>query len=456
MLTLAAFIVVLGVLIFVHELGHFLAAKWAGIWVHRFSIGIGNPIPGMRFKRGETEYALSWLPLGGYVKMASREEEATSASLEGKAEGETPIEEVPEDRVFESKPVWKRMIVLLAGVTFNALFAWFAFSVLAVRNGRPVNPVTTVGHVDSTLIPTGAEALRELRAGDRIVAVAGEPVHSWTAIESALQSTPGDTITLALADGRMLALAVHADAVEDRLKLGAVLSPYAAPVVGDVLPNRPAIKAGMLAGDTIVSVDGAAVHQWAEVLRLIEGAPGRTLQLGVARAAGRTTVSVTPDSARTDDSTGVRWVGKIGVEVFRGTRFEPYPSLLAAIGAGFGATVDASSTVIRTVRGLVSGRVSRNTVGGPLAIGQMAGEQARRGLDPFLAFMGLMSINLAVLNLLPIPILDGGQVVFLLGEAVLGRPLPLKLRERLTLVGLVLIVMLMVFAFWNDIVRLLK
>jgi regulator of sigma E protease len=456
MLTLVALIVVLGVLIFVHELGHFLAAKWAGIWVHRFSIGIGNPIPGASFRRGETEYALSWLPIGGYVKMASREEEATSAALEGQAAGETPIAEVPPDRVFEAKPIWKRMIVLLAGVTFNAIFAWLTFTVLAVRNGRAVNPVTTVGHVDTSMVPAGAEMLTTLRVGDRIVSVGGRPVDSWTDIESALQSTSGEVVDIALADGRTLSVPVHPDAVEDRLKLGAVLSPYTAAVVGKVLPNRPAVNAGMQAGDTIVAVDGRPVDQWADVLSVIESSPGRPLALGVGRATGRTTITITPDSTSEPDSTGPRWVGKIGVEVFRGTRFEKYPSVLAAVGAGFQATVDASTTVVRTVRGLLSGRVSRNTVGGPLAIGQMAGEQARRGLDPFLAFMGLMSINLAVLNLLPIPILDGGQFLFLVGEAILGRPLPLKLRERLTLVGLVLIVMLMVFAFWNDIARLLR
>jgi regulator of sigma E protease len=123
---------------------------------------------------------------------------------------------------------------------------------------------------------------------------------------------------------------------------------------------------------------------------------------------------------------------------------------------GWDATLSASTTVVRTVRGLISGRVSRNTVGGPIAIGQMAGETAKRGLDPFLAFMGLMSINLAVLNLLPIPVLDGGQFLFLLGEAVLRRPLPLRLREGLTVVGLAMIVALMVFAFWNDIARVLR
>jgi regulator of sigma E protease len=456
MLTLLALIVTLGVLIFVHELGHFLAAKWAGIWVHRFSIGIGNPIPGLSFKRGETEYALSWLPIGGYVKMASREEEATSAALEGKADSETPAVQVPPERFFEAKPIWKRMIVLLAGVTFNAAFAWVVYTALALKHGRAVNPVTTIGHVDSTLIPSGADVLKSLKVGDRIVSVGGLPVESWTAIESALQSTAADTILVGLADGRTISLPVHADAVEQRLLLGAALSPFTPAIVGNVLPDRPATRAGIVAGDTIVSVDDQPVEQWNDVLSVIESSPGRPLTLGIGRAQGRRLVTLTPDSASVTDSTETRWVGKIGVEVFRGTRFEKYPSVLAAMKGGWDATLRASTTVVRTVRGLLSGRVSRSTLGGPIAIGQMAGQTARLGLDVFLGFMALMSINLAVLNLLPIPVLDGGQFLFLLGEAALRRPLPLKLRERLTLVGLVLIVSLMVFAFWNDISRALR
>ncbi len=179
LVTLLAFAVTLGVLIFVHEFGHFAAAKWAGIWVHRFSIGIGSPIPGLTFKRGETEYSLSWLPLGGYVKMASEEEEASSAALEGG----TPEAQVPPDRMFEAKPVWKRMIVILAGVTMNTLFAWLIFSGLALKNGKAVNPVTVVG------VRRFGRACRRVRrlsarcsVGDQITAVNGRPVDSWNGV----------------------------------------------------------------------------------------------------------------------------------------------------------------------------------------------------------------------------------------------------------------------------------
>ena len=454
LLTLVSLLVVLGVLVFIHELGHFLAAKWAGIYVHRFSVGIGAPIKALMFKRGETEYAVSWLPLGGYVRMASREEDATSTALEG---GDEVLAPVPPDRMFEAKPVWKRIVVILAGVTMNALFAWAVFSYLAQQNGRAVNPVTVVGGVDSALVPAGAEAVYALQPGDRITAVNGAPVRSWGEIEAALQQAAGDSLAIALADGRTVALPVHADQVEERMQLSLAVQPFTAPITGRVIGGRPAARAGMLAGDTIVAVDGAPVSQWREVLRRIETSPGVELELTVGRPDGRTALRVRPDSTEVPDTAGAtRWVGKIGVEVFAGTTFEPYPSLWAAIRAGGQQTLAASTTIVRTVRGMLSGRVSSRSVGGPIAIGQMAGETARMGLDAFLAFMALISVNLAVLNLLPIPVLDGGQLLFLLAEAATGRPLPLKWREKLTMLGLAVVITLMALAFWNDIRRLLE
>ena len=152
--TVLALVVVLGVLIFIHEAGHFVAAKWAGIYVHRFSLGLGAPVSWLTFRRGETEYSISWLPLGGYVKMASREEDIAASPLEG---GQ-PDAVVPPDRMFEAKPVWKRMVVILAGVTMNTLFAWLIFSFLAAKNGRQIDPVTTVGRVVEEMVPPARPA----------------------------------------------------------------------------------------------------------------------------------------------------------------------------------------------------------------------------------------------------------------------------------------------------------
>ena len=450
LLTLLALIVVLGVLIFVHEAGHFVAAKWAGIYVHRFSLGLGPPIPWLTFRRGETEYSISWLPLGGYVKMASREEDIGSSALEGGA----PAVPVPPDRVFEAKPIWVRMVVILAGVTMNALFAWAVFSFLAYKNGLEIDPVTTVGRVVQEELPTEAEALKGIRPGAQIIRVNGDTVASWDEVVSSMMNAPEPEVRLELADGSNVVLPIHADALEQRVRAAQALQPFRAPVVGQVLAGKPAAKAGMQEGDTIVSVNGRPVEQWYDLLELLQASPGQRLDMVVARGGQRRSFAITPyvDSIPGPDKK-IRAVGRIGVGVGTGFISEPL-SLTQAVGEGWRATVRASTQIVRTVRGLFTGRISGNTVGGPILIGQLAGESARRGVDTFLGFMALISINLAILNLLPIPVLDGGQFLFLLAEAVIRRPLPMKVRERLTTVGLVLIILLMGLAFSNDIRRL--
>ncbi|HEY0350653.1 MAG TPA: RIP metalloprotease RseP [Gemmatimonadales bacterium] len=449
--TIIALIVVLGVLIFVHEAGHFLAAKWAGIYVYRFSLGLGPPIPWLTFRRGETEYSISWLPLGGYVKMASREEDISSSALEGGA----PTVPVPPDRVFEAKPIWKRMVVILAGVTMNALFAWAVFAFLAYKNGRQIDPVTTVGRVVAESIPPAAKVLRQIQPGTRIVSVNGDSVKSWDEIVWAIVNTPASEVQIHLADGSKVVLPIHPDALEERIKAAQALQPFRAPIVGQVLSGKPAARAGIREGDTIVAVNGRRVAQWYDLLETLQGSPGQNLTMEVARAGQRMSFNVRPylDSIPGPDGKP-RAVGRIGVAVGTGFISEKL-SLGQAIVEGGRATLRASTQIVRTVRGLFSGRISGRSVGGPILIGQLAGESARMGLDTFLGFMALISINLAILNLLPVPVLDGGQFLFLLSEAIIRRPLPLKLRERLTTVGLVLILLLMVLAFSNDIRRIL-
>ncbi|MBA3498677.1 MAG: RIP metalloprotease RseP [Gemmatimonadales bacterium] len=449
--TVLSLIVVLGVLVFVHEAGHFVAAKWAGIYVHRFSLGLGGPIRWLTFRRGETEYSISWLPLGGYVKMASREEDLGSTALEGGR----PAHQVPPDRVFEAKPVWKRMIVILAGVTMNALFAWVVFTFLAAKNGRQIDPVTTVGRVVEELLPPEAEAFKRIAPGTRIARVNGQAVTSWDQIAQGIANTPDPEIVLELADGSEVRAAIHQDALEQRLKASQALQPFRAPVVGQVVPGRPAARAGIRPGDTITAVAGRPVTQWYDLLELLRRRGAEPIAVEVARGGQRVSYEISPyvDSITGPDGKP-QAIGRIGVAMGGDFRSEPL-SPGAAVVEGWHATVGASTQIVRTVRGLFTGRISQREVGGPILIGQLAGESARMGLDTFLAFMALISINLAVLNLLPVPVLDGGQFLFLLAEAVVRRPLPLKLRERLTMVGLVLIVLLMGLAFSNDIRRLI-
>ncbi len=255
LVTILALIVVLGVLIFVHEAGHFVAAKLAGIYVHRFSLGLGPPIPWLTFRRGETEYTVSWLPLGGYVKMASREEDIANSALEGGR----PTTPVPPDRVFEARPVWVRMVVILAGVTMNALFAWAAFSFLAYKNGSQIDPVTRVGRVvaDSAPAAGGTAQADPARHRDRAYqwrhgALLGRDRvrHDQHArARSAASSSPKGRPSC----WRFIPTRWRSGSRQPRCS-----SPSAPPWWGRSCPDKPAAKAGMQEGDTIVAVNGKA------------------------------------------------------------------------------------------------------------------------------------------------------------------------------------------------------
>ena len=346
------------------------------------------------------------------------------------------------------------MVVILAGVTMNALFAWFAFTFLAAKNGRQIDPTTTVGQVIGEMVPPGGEALRDIPVGSRIVAINGRPVKSWNDVSEGIANSPESEVRLELDGGRTMTLPIHQDALEERLKAAQALQPFRPAVIGQVLPGRPAARAGLHPGDTILAIGDHPIAQWYDVLEVLQANTGTPLTMTVAGDSGRRTLDLQPEVETIEGLDGKpRKVGRVGISVALDTHFEPL-SIGQAFKEGGSATVSASTQIVRTVRGLFTGRISRREVGGPIMIGQLAGESARMGLDPFLAFMALISINLAVLNLLPVPVLDGGQFLFLLAEAVIRRPLPLKLRERLTAVGMVLIVLLMGLAFSNDIRRL--
>ncbi len=448
--TTAILLFVLGVLIFVHELGHYWAAKYFGVWVHRFAIGIGNPIKSLTFKRGETEWAIAWLPIGGYVKMASREEDPSAGVLEGGAENAS----VPPDRVFEAKPVWQRMVIILAGVTLNFLFAWVIFVGLAYKNGSASDPTTAVARVNVAELPAGAEAAADIPVGVPITAVNGEAVAAWDEITAAMVHGSRDEVVLSFG-GRHpdITIPLHRDALSERARLLQALSPAHAPVIGGVTPNSRAADAGLTLGDTIRAIDGEPVALWVEAVDRIQASPERELRLEVQRDGAVREVRVTPkaEALSGEDTTTV---GRIGA-------FNNAPVIYSdltfwgAVESGSQATWRASGMIVRTFRGLITGRVDTGEVGGPIAIGQMAAASARLGLDSLLAFMALISVNLAVVNLLPIPVLDGGAFLILTAEGIMRRPLPVKVREVITLIGLGLVVLLMVLAFSNDIGRLL-
>jgi len=443
-------VVVIGVLIFVHELGHFVAAKSVGIAVLRFSFGLGPRTP-IGIKIGETDYCLSWIPFGGFVKMAGLEEEGAAGSVEGgKVEAD-----VPPERTFDAKPLWARIVVIIAGVTMNALFAFLIYALLAATYGTPVDDTTTVGSVDSTALPPGAAGLKTLRPGERIVRVNGDTVRSWGAMQQALLEAPGARITVEVA-GRAAPIVLDLPHEESpaRAKAAEALAPLQLPQIGEVLPGTPADSGGLQPRDLIVEAGGAPIPSWDSLVRVIQSSPGRPLPLVLDREGRRVALTLVPrPTPQPDPRTGAtRTVGKIGAGPYIAMRrFGP----VGALGLGLRETGQTAGLILFTLKGLLTGQVSARDVGGPILVGQMTGEVARLGLQYLLSFVALFSVNLAVLNLLPIPVLDGGHLVFLALEGLRGRPVSLQQRQRWTQIGMAVLVGIMALAVANDVLRVI-
>jgi regulator of sigma E protease len=301
-------------------------------------------------------------------------------------------------------------------------------------------------------LPAGAEELSRLAPGDRIVRIAARPVASWDEIQETFLSTSADSFRVELEGKPGLTVRLHRDALEARLAAVQALQPFIPPIMGEVVPGGPAARAGVRSGDTLISVNGQPVVQWLDVVGLVESRPDADLSLTVGRPGGRKELTAHTLTDMVRDSSGIRKVGKLRLGPAVPLNHRPL-TLGQAMLAGGRQTLAVSTQIVRLVRGMFSGRVSTREIGGPIAIGIAAGQSAQLGVEAFLAFMATISVNLAVLNMLPIPVLDGGQFLFLLGEGVLRRPLSPKLRERLTFVGLILLALLMVLAFSNDIRR---
>ena len=444
-----AFLFVLGILVFVHELGHFLAAKSVGIHVHRFSIGVGSPVRWLTKKWRGTEYCVSWLPLGGYVKMAGLEEEGTAGSVEGPQEDE---EAIPNDQRFDYKPLPARFLVIIAGVTMNLLFAFAVYSIRAATVGDTLLATTVVDMVLVDSLPPRAEALAGLERGDRIVAINGDSIRYWRDIGNAFLNGPED-LTFEIDGKPAITIHIPTSAVDARSRAGISLIPDLTTVIAGTLPNSPAERAGFEPGDTIVAIDDRAVESWRHMASTISISAGDTLDVLVHRAGGPVQLTVIPDTTLSMDTTASgRRVAQIGIRPRPPEERITYAAG-PAVAAGFHITVVQTRLVLNVLKGLFLGQVSPRQLGGPVLIGQLSGEQAQLGWERLLAFMAFLSINLAVINLLPIPVLDGGHVVFLLMEAVRRKPLSIELRARLTQVGFFIIIGIMLFALSNDLLR---
>lgn len=460
MLALLAPILVFGLVIFVHELGHFLAAKAVGVYAPRFSIGFGPTL--WRYRRGETEYVLGALPLGGYVRMASRHDDE-SAFIEGGSEEHARKREsdpdydpqallpfgpnpVPENRLFENKPLAARLLIMVAGVSMNALLAVAVATGLALHLGRAVITTTVVGAVRD--LP-GAPALRMLQVGDTVLRVGGRAVSSWNAVRRAIaDSRRAVTLTTRHGDVRIATNGPGEPSTQD---VAAAIDYFVTPVIDSLIPGERAIVAGFQRGDSIVSIDGRAVRDWDDIIARVSSAPNRPLTFRVARRGVLHTLAVTPrPTEEVDAETGERHtIGKMGAGVHQPLRIESL-ALTDAVSAGSRVIWAMSVSIIDVIERLVAGRMSMRQLGGPIAITRASVAAARSGLENLLTLIAFLSINVAILNLLPIPILDGGQIVINVIESAKGSPFSVRTREYIIRFGLVAIALLFAVVMYND------
>lgn len=453
-MTILATIIVLGVLIFVHELGHFWAAKSVGIGVERFSIGLGPTVFG--FTRGETEYVLSAIPLGGYVKMQGMDDELMDA-IEGGSDGGAPPRDASKD--YDSKSIPARIFVISAGVIMNFLFAFAIYATSAGVWGFAEQNTTRIGDVRGELLPAGAEALAGLSIGAEIVSVGGEPVRHWGDVRDGLFEAPtGDLVVETRAPANRVTIRVPADE-EARARLASAMTYWVEPELGLVNPGSPADRAGIEPGDRIVEVAGRPVQTWPAFVEAVQARPGVETPLTIARDGGTLVRTVTPDAnEEVDPATGERvTIGAIGVGIAVDPDAVVYEraSWGEAIVFGYRETLAVSGEILSFLGGLFTGDVSPRSMGSIVTIGAASGQAAELGIQYFLRFMALFSINLAILNLLPIPVLDGGHLVFLGIEAIRGgRPLSVEQRLRWSNLGFVVLMGIMVFALGNDLLRL--
>jgi regulator of sigma E protease len=449
LLNIGAFLLVLGVLIFVHELGHFLAAKAVGIAVPRFSIGMGPATP-LSFTWGETEYLIAWLPFGGYVKMASKEEQEVMGAVEGGA----LEEEYPPERMFENKSLAARILVISAGVIMNAIFACVTYAGLAIVYGQYVDPTTTLAGIEAEDLPGAAVHLADVPYGAKILRVNGDTVEWWQDVIEAVVDPTSERLRFDFASGiDPVILDIPGTEMESRIAVASSMVPLLEPRVSAVVAGQPAAAGGMEDNDLFLLAAGDTVRAWSDVIRVVEANAGDTLPITVLRNGETVELAVVPaEQSIQDPQTGeVTKRGRIGIER---ARMRVRYGLGNALVWGVQESWNRARLVLFTLKGIVIRDISPREIGGPILIGQVSGQFARLGLDALISFMAFLSVNLAILNLLPIPVLDGGHLVLLLLEGIRGKPISLALRIRLTQVGLFLLLGIMVLVVANDLLRI--
>jgi regulator of sigma E protease len=462
MLALVAPILVFGLVIFVHELGHFVAAKLTGVYAPRFSIGFGPAL--FRKRHGETEYVLAALPLGGYVRMASRHD-AEAAVLEGGNEDSSALrpddpgydpnamkpfgpKEIPQHRWFESKSLAQRLFIMIAGVVMNVILAFVVFVVLNATYGDQIIPSRVIGAVR---VPPGAPTLGELQAGDTIMAVNGEAVRNWNEIAQRIAETSGDAVVVRT-QRTEVRVPVAGPGAPSPSDVVSSIDFFIPPVIGDVLPNSPASRAGLRARDSVVAIGGQPLRRWSELQERVSASAGANVPFEVMRDGHRVSLVLRPESTVVKDpvSKVSRTVGKIGAVGADVTARAPM-SFGQSVTTGVQQTWTTATKIVDVVQGLLTGGVSPRQLGGPIAITRASVQAAQSGLESLFMLIALLSVNVAILNLLPIPILDGGQILLNVAEAAKGSPFSARTREYILRFGLVAILLIFALSTFNDV-----
>jgi regulator of sigma E protease len=431
LVSIVAFIFVLGVLVVLHEAGHFGAARLLGAPVEVFSVGFGKRLWG--FERGGTDYRLSLVPIGGYVKIIGL----------GPDESDLVGDSAPETLLL---PRWKRALILLAGPLTNVVAAVFFLSLafmVGVETPAYYEQRPTVGWVD----PESPAASADILPGDTVLAVDNDSMATWRDLEMALLTAGGRELQLRFQrEGEIRSVALTPEKVT-RYGFGySGITPPLEPVVVQLVPGSPADRAGLEAGDRILSVNGEAVEQFYDLIRLISPRPDEEVKLEVDRSGNRLTFDMVP----LDDG----GQGKIGIAIVFPTEIRQLGPIAAA-KEGMQECVRMTRETFRVIGRLITRRASIRQVSGPIDIARISGEAARSGIHTLIWFMGLISLQLGIFNLLPIPILDGGHLTIIAFESTIRRDLSFKVKERILEIGFYLIILLFVVVMFNDIVKLL-